>query len=63
VAAVVVLADGQHADAEELRAFVRARLRGSRTPDEVVFRTDLPQTDTGKVQRRVLARELSAPVG
>jgi acyl-CoA synthetase (AMP-forming)/AMP-acid ligase II len=63
VAAVVVLADGQHADAEELRAYVRARLRGSRTPDEVVFRTDLPQTDTGKVQRRVLARELSAPVG
>jgi acyl-CoA synthetase (AMP-forming)/AMP-acid ligase II len=61
VAAVVVLADGQHVEAEELRAFVRARLRGSRTPDEVVFRAELPSTDTGKVQRRVLAHELSAP--
>jgi acyl-CoA synthetase (AMP-forming)/AMP-acid ligase II len=59
ITAVIVLADGASADAEELRAFVRARLRGSRTPDDVVFRTELPYTDTGKVKRRVLVRELS----
>jgi acyl-CoA synthetase (AMP-forming)/AMP-acid ligase II len=62
IAAVVVLAEGARAEADELRAFVRARLRGSRTPDDVVFRTDLPYTDTGKLQRRALVRELSAPV-
>jgi acyl-CoA synthetase (AMP-forming)/AMP-acid ligase II len=59
--AVVVPVPGQAVEAEELRAYVRSRLRGSRTPDDVVFRTDLPYTDTGKVQRRVLVRELSAP--
>ena len=46
--------------AEELKDFVRERLRGSRTPDEVVFRSDLPHTDTGKVQRRRLVQELLA---
>jgi acyl-coenzyme A synthetase/AMP-(fatty) acid ligase len=44
--------------AEELAAFVRERLRGSRTPDEIVFRDELPQTDTGKVQRRALVAQL-----
>jgi long-chain acyl-CoA synthetase len=48
--------------AEELKAYVRERLRGSRTPDEVVFRTDLPYTDTGKVLRRRLVQELVAGV-
>jgi acyl-CoA synthetase (AMP-forming)/AMP-acid ligase II len=58
-AAVVVLEPGQRADADELKAFARATLRGSRTPDEVYFRDELPTTDTGKVQRRVLVSELS----
>jgi acyl-CoA synthetase (AMP-forming)/AMP-acid ligase II len=58
-AAVVVLAPGAVASAEELRSFVRATLRGSRTPDDVYFRDELPTTDTGKVQRRVLVHELS----
>jgi acyl-coenzyme A synthetase/AMP-(fatty) acid ligase len=43
----------------ELTAFVRDRLRGSRTPDEIIFRDELPYTDTGKVQRRVLVRQLT----
>jgi acyl-CoA synthetase (AMP-forming)/AMP-acid ligase II len=59
-AAVVVLEPGVPATADELKAFVRARLRGSLTPDEVFFRDDLPTTDTGKVQRRVLVRELQS---
>ena len=61
--AVVVPAPGARpagADtAAELRAFVRARLRGSRTPDEVVFRDDLPYTPTGKLLRREVAAALA----
>ncbi|MET7400600.1 fatty acid--CoA ligase family protein [Dactylosporangium sp. NPDC005572] len=41
-------------DAEELRSWVRTRLRSSKTPDEVIFRTDLPRTETGKILRRLL---------
>ncbi len=59
ITAVVVPAPGRQPDPAALREYVRARLRGSRTPDDVVFRSELPQTDTGKVQRRVLVRELS----
>jgi acyl-CoA synthetase (AMP-forming)/AMP-acid ligase II len=50
VAAVVSKA-GMKADAAELRAHVRGRLRTSRTPDEVVFVTELPYTPTGKLVR------------
>jgi acyl-coenzyme A synthetase/AMP-(fatty) acid ligase len=45
---------------EELIAFVRARLRGSRTPDEIRFVAELPLTDTGKVHRRNLVAQLTA---
>ncbi|MFC3962274.1 class I adenylate-forming enzyme family protein [Nocardia jiangsuensis] len=57
IVAVVVPADGAEPDPEELRAFVRAGLRGSRTPDRVVFRDALPATPTGKVLRRDLVTE------
>ena len=46
-------------DPEELRAFARKSLRGSRTPDRIVFRDELPVTATGKLLRRVLVDELS----
>ena len=45
-------------DAEEIRQWVRDRLRSSRTPDAVVFRAELPKTDTGKLLRRTLLAEL-----
>ncbi|MFC8046112.1 class I adenylate-forming enzyme family protein [Nocardia sp. NPDC057353] len=57
IVAVVVPAAGAAPDPEELRAFVRAGLRGSRTPDRVVFRDSLPATPTGKVLRRDLVTE------
>ena len=57
IAAVVVTRTD--VDAEELRAYVRAHLRGSKTPDRIEFRADLPRTDTGKLLRRVLLTELS----
>jgi acyl-CoA synthetase (AMP-forming)/AMP-acid ligase II len=46
-------------DPEELRAFARKSLRGSRTPDRIVFRNELPVTPTGKLLRRVLVDELT----
>ncbi|MFI0354940.1 class I adenylate-forming enzyme family protein [Actinomadura sp. 9N407] len=59
IVAVVVPVPGAAPHPEDLRAFVRARLRSSRTPDDVVFRTDLPHTATGKLLRRDLAAELT----
>ncbi len=61
IAAAVVLRPGMTADAEELRDRVRAELRGSKTPDTIVFRNSLPHTETGKMLRRVVLQELSQP--
>ncbi|MDA4106860.1 class I adenylate-forming enzyme family protein [Mycolicibacterium holsaticum] len=56
----VVASDGRaNPDPDELREFVRRQLRGSRTPDRVVFRDELPTNATGKVLRRELVDELS----
>jgi acyl-coenzyme A synthetase/AMP-(fatty) acid ligase len=44
---------------DELRAWVRARLRSSRVPSRVVFRRELPYNETGKLLRRVLRAELA----
>ena len=54
IVAVVVPAEGANPDPDELREHVRAHLRGSRTPDRVVFRDELPTNATGKVLRREL---------
>jgi acyl-CoA synthetase (AMP-forming)/AMP-acid ligase II len=51
----VVVGEG---DPEEIRQWVRDRLRSSKTPEEIVFRTELPKTETGKLLRRVLQAEL-----
>jgi acyl-CoA synthetase (AMP-forming)/AMP-acid ligase II len=59
VAAVVVAVDGVVVDADELRDWVRSRLRSSKTPDVVSFRAELPRTDTGKLLRRELLAELA----
>ena len=60
IVAVVVAQQGTEPDGEDLRAHVRAQLRGSRTPDRVVFRNELPTNATGKVLRRELVDELNA---
>jgi acyl-CoA synthetase (AMP-forming)/AMP-acid ligase II len=60
IVAVVVPIPGVDPDAEELREYVRSTLRGSRTPDRVVFRDELPTNATGKVLRRELVQELRA---
>jgi len=58
IAAAVVLRPGRSADAEELRGWVRSRLRGSKTPGLIVFTDELPQTPTGKVLRREILASL-----
>lgn len=60
IVAVVVPAAGADPDPDELREHVRSQLRGSRTPDRVVFRDELPTNATGKVLRRELVQELTA---
>ncbi len=57
--AVVVARPDASLSGEEIREWVRSRLRGSRTPDEVVFRTELPYTETGKLLRRELRAALT----
>lgn len=45
-------------DPAEIQRWVRDRLRSAKTPDTIVFRTQLPKTDTGKLLRRALLTEL-----
>ena len=72
VAAVVVVRNGHDANAAELpgdepgdelkgelRVWVSERLRSTRAPERIEFRTELPYSDTGKLLRRVLKAELS----
>jgi acyl-CoA synthetase (AMP-forming)/AMP-acid ligase II len=63
VAAVVVLGAGGEAAAAteaELQEWVRARLRSTKMPVVVDFRSELPYSQTGKLLRRVLRDELAA---
>lgn len=63
LAAVVVLQSGEVAGIDELQRLVRTELRGSKTPETIVFRDYLPHTDTGKVLRRIVQQELSEQQG
>ena len=54
MAAFVITRLGTSTEEAELRTWVRERLRGSRTPDRVVFVDEFPTTPTGKVIRRDL---------
>ncbi len=58
IVAVVVPVVGIDPDPEELREHVRGQLRGSRTPDRVVFTTELPTNATGKLLRREIVASL-----
>lgn len=58
IVACVVPAPGTSPDPDALREYVREHLRGSRTPDRVIFRSELPTTPTGKVLRRDIISEL-----
>jgi acyl-CoA synthetase (AMP-forming)/AMP-acid ligase II len=60
IAAAVVLRTGRDVAADVLRDKVRAELRGSKTPELIVFRQQLPHTETGKMLRRVVLDEIVA---
>jgi acyl-CoA synthetase (AMP-forming)/AMP-acid ligase II len=59
IVAVVVPEPDSELDADDLRAFAHKVLRGSRTPDRIAIVDQLLTTDTGKVLRREIIRELS----
>ena len=62
--AAVVPESGTNPGEQQLREYVRERLRSSRTPDRIVFRSELPSTPTGKILRReIVADILSATQG
>jgi acyl-CoA synthetase (AMP-forming)/AMP-acid ligase II len=60
IAAAVVSRPGVTVEPDELRGWVRERLRSSKTPDEIVLRASLPYTPTGKLIRRQVLEDLQA---
>jgi fatty-acyl-CoA synthase len=61
VAAAIVLKPGAEVGVAEIQDWVRARLRSSRTPTVIEFRSALPYNESGKLLRRVLRTELVSP--
>lgn len=56
IVAAVVMEGAVHAD--ELRALVKERLRSTRVPEQVFFRSSLPYNETGKLLRRLLKSDI-----
>jgi acyl-CoA synthetase (AMP-forming)/AMP-acid ligase II len=56
--AAVVTRPGAAVTGEELRAYVRSALRGSKTPDQIASWPELPRTATGKIIRRDVVQAL-----
>jgi acyl-CoA synthetase (AMP-forming)/AMP-acid ligase II len=59
--ACVVVARDKPPSTDELAALVRGRLRSTKTPEVWDFREALPYNETGKLLRRQLRAEMSAP--
>jgi long-chain acyl-CoA synthetase len=57
VKAWIVLRPGERATAEELKDWCTDRLARYKIPTEIVFRSQLPKSNVGKVLRRELQRE------
>jgi acyl-CoA synthetase (AMP-forming)/AMP-acid ligase II len=60
IAAVVVLSEGSSLTADELQDYCREHLRGSKTPEIIEFRAELPRTPTGKLLRREVVADLTS---
>ena len=61
IGAFIVPEPGALLAEDAVRAFVQARLRSAKTPDTVVFLSELPHTATGKILRRELLALAEAP--
>jgi fatty-acyl-CoA synthase len=59
VVAAVVPEPGHTADEDELRVFVRERLRSTKTPERIAVLPELPYNETGKLLRRALRADLA----
>ncbi len=59
VAAVIVVHPGRSVTADVLREWVKSRLRSSRAPARIEFRSELPYNETGKLLRRKIREELA----
>jgi long-chain acyl-CoA synthetase len=62
VAAAIVIKPGTSVAADELREFVKQRLRSSRAPQHIAFRNELPYNETGKLLRRVVRADLAEEI-
>ncbi len=60
IGAFIILRPGAEPSPAELQAWVRQRLRGSKTPDYLLFVEEFPTTPTGKVLRRDLVALVEA---
>lgn len=58
IVAVVVRRQPSDLTDDDVKAWVRSHVRGSRTPDDVAWRDELPHTPTGKILRRQIVAEL-----
>jgi acyl-CoA synthetase (AMP-forming)/AMP-acid ligase II len=58
VAAAVVLHPGTSVTVDELKDWVRSRLRSTKTPEVILVRDEMPYNETGKLLRRVIRDEL-----
>ena len=56
VAAVVSKSE---VSSEDLKALVKAQLRSTRVPEQIIFRASLPYNETGKLLRRILKQDVA----
>ena len=54
VCAVVVTRDGEELDLQDLRTFARTRLAGFKVPEALVLVDALPETATGKIDKKAV---------
>lgn len=59
VGAVIVLRDKATTTVTELQEWVKQRLRSSRVPSFIIFKSELPYNEMGKVLRRVLKNDFA----
>ncbi len=59
VGAAIVLHAQAQVTAQELQDWVKARLRSSRVPQHIEFRSELPYNETGKVLRRLIRQDFT----
>ena len=59
VGIAVVLKEGEKADAEDVKKWVAEKAAKFKVPKKVYFTEVMPKTATGKIQRRMVAQEMS----